>query len=107
LEVTPGRYGESTIARFRPGKGFCCGAERAWNGRPGGVYRVNAVPQATVTKPSSGAQDRSAGRGHPLQHIEAKQGSTMTSTHNRTMPGIVGYLSILVIFVSVIGPALL
>jgi hypothetical protein len=31
----------------------------------------------------------------------------MTSTHNRNMPGIIGYLSILLIFVSVIGPALL
>lgn len=31
----------------------------------------------------------------------------MTSTPDRTMPGIVGYLSILVIFAGVIGPALL
>lgn len=31
----------------------------------------------------------------------------MTSTNDRTMPGIVGYIGILVIFASVIGPALL
>ena len=42
-----------------------------------------------------------------MRHVNVKQGSTMMNTQNRTMPGIVGYLSILVIFAGVIGPALL
>lgn len=38
--------------------------------------------------------------------VNQHRGHTMTTQH-RTMPGFVGYLSILLIFASVIGPALI
>lgn len=38
--------------------------------------------------------------------VNQHRGDTMTTQH-RTMPGSVGYLSILLIFAGVIGPALI
>lgn len=105
LEVMPGRYGESTIVGNPANPRFCCIAANGPNRYLAplcpvtcGVMFPSGKRQGTVMSLADVAGtlcDRSIMRGE----------DAMTA-RTRPMPGTVGYASILVIFVCLIGPAL-
>jgi hypothetical protein len=68
-------------------------------GTVGFVTQASGNPQGVVSVLLTDA-------GILCVRVNQRRGNTMT-TQRRTMPGFVGYLSILLIFASVIGPALI
>jgi hypothetical protein len=70
------------------------------------VNRAVARGQEFLRKRSSECQEADARRGHPLPQVQRVQRRRIVTTQPKKMPGFVGYLSILLIFASVIGPAL-
>jgi hypothetical protein len=107
LEVMPGRYGESTIARILAIHAILLRRHNCLGAMPGGGFSHCPPHHASVRKPSSGGQYLAAGRRHPLRRVNRMQVRHMTTTRSGTMPGMVGYIAILLIVACVFGPALI
>jgi len=103
----PGRYGESTIARIFADHAILLRRHNCLGAMSGEASSECPPHHAIVRKSSSGGQYLAAGRRHPLRQVNRMQGRQIMTTQRRTMPGVVGYISILLIVASVFGPALI
>jgi hypothetical protein len=103
----PGRYGESTIARIFAVHAILLRRHNRLGAMPAGGSSDCAPHHASVRKSSCGGQYFAASWWHSLRQVNRMQGRHMMTKRPGTMSGMVGYISILLIVASVLGPALI